>query len=89
MSNEEVYVDVESGMKPLFERAEKEGLWFYCHYQNLWFSPKELREQNSKGKFWWGAVNWTLRSPDEYMKILQSQVAAAQKELSDFEERMI
>ena len=30
-------------LKPMFEQAEKEKLFFYCSYQQLWFSPKELK----------------------------------------------
>ena len=67
-TREEVLDDLE----PLIREAERAGKWLHCQYQNLWFSPKELRIQNSEGHFIWGAVNWTLRDPmEEYSRLCQ------------------
>lgn len=52
-------------LEPLFETAERYGLLFYCSYQNLWFTPEELRKEQWKGRFIWGACNWKLRKPYE------------------------
>lgn len=56
---------IHDGLKPLFEQAEKEQLWFWNRYQSMWFTPAELREQQAEGKWVWGAPNWTLRHPSE------------------------
>ncbi len=52
-------------MEWLICKAEREGKWLHCNYQDLWFSPSELREHQAKGDFRWGPVNWTLREPSE------------------------
>lgn len=58
-------------LEPLFEEAEKSGLWFYAKYQSIWLHPKELRAEHAKGKFVWGPVNWILRNPEEYIDFLR------------------
>lgn len=52
-------------LNALIDKAKAEGKWLWCHYQDIWFSPAQLREQNANGKFRWGAVNWKLRDPQE------------------------
>lgn len=54
-----------SDLAALIDKAEREGKWLWCAYQDLWFSPAQLREQNAKGSFRWGAINWKLRDPQE------------------------
>lgn len=68
-------------LAPLFQKAEREGLWFYCSYQQLWFTPAELREQHKKGRFIWGPVNWQLRMPRERLEEAQRKADAAMAEL--------
>lgn len=58
---------IQTQLEPLFARARAEGLWFYSAYQDLWFSPDELAAVQAAGRFRWGAVNWQLRKPDEYL----------------------
>lgn len=48
-------------LEPLFLKAEREGLMFYTSYQNLLFTPKQLRDMHKENRFIWGAVNWQLR----------------------------
>ncbi len=55
-------------MMPLFNEAIEKKLWFYCSYQGLWFSPRQLFESMHKGSFCWGPPNWTLREPIEFIK---------------------
>jgi hypothetical protein len=52
----------------LIEQAKREGKWLYCCYQQLWFSPDELRAENEQGRFRWGTVNWQLRDPVEKLE---------------------
>lgn len=70
-------------LEPLISQAEAEGKWLHCSYQDLWFSPAQLREENRKGSFLWGPVNWTLRDPQERLAEAQrradSAVAYAQR----------
>jgi hypothetical protein len=72
----------------LFELADRDGLWFYCNYQDLWFSPNELREQHNKGSFLWGAVNWQLRNPDDKLLELLQSKKGAESEIARFKERL-
>jgi len=58
---------IEDLLAELFAEAERDGKWFHCTYQDLWFSPRELRKAQSEGRFRWGPVNWTLRDPQEYV----------------------
>lgn len=53
-------------LEPLLQSAEANGKWLHCAYQNLWFTPSELRANHREDRFVWGAVNWTLRDPAEY-----------------------
>ncbi len=81
-------VAILESLAPLFKRADAEGLWFFCSYQGLWFSPDELRSKQADGKFLWGAVNWTLRDPKEGIQNLTVAVNNAQKELENFYRRV-
>lgn len=75
-------------LEPLFEKAENEGLWFHCVYQDLWFSPEELRKEHEKGKFIWGAVNWQLRDPKEKLNELEAKKRGIEREIERFCNRM-
>jgi len=66
--------EVLDGLEPMFKEAEEKGLWFYCFYQAMWFSPTELREEQANGKFRWGAVNWKLRNPQDELKSLDKKI---------------
>lgn len=75
-------------MEALIIEAKAKRLWFNSMYQNLWFSPYELEELRSQGKFLWGPANWTLRDPKERIYELTIKIEKAQKELSDFIEKV-
>lgn len=67
----------------LFTEARKRRLWFYHNSLAagpLWFSPDELEEKQKGGTFVWGAGNWRLRSPDEYLAQLDQEVVKAKHE---------
>ncbi len=76
---------LEENLKPLFERAERDGLWFYCSYQDLWFSPKQLRIEQANGRFRWGAVNWRLRDPKEQLYDIEKKT----EEMRDFNQKIL
>ena len=73
---------------PMFAKARAEGLWFYCKYQDIWFSPSELKAENDKGRFILGSVNWTLRDPIERLKQLNNLIISTEAEKKRFEGRM-
>jgi len=93
MSNEMTKEEILKTLEPLFEKAQKEGLWFFCNYQSLWFSPAELRIKHQEGKLVWGVVNWTLRNPNEHIKELEDELERQEKniksEILRFKARMI
>lgn len=84
--------DILETLEPLFEQAEKEGLWFYCPYQDLWFTPKELREKQANGRFIWGLPNWELKNPQKKIDSLEQYKvnigANINEQIKDFKKRM-
>lgn len=74
-------------MMSMFERARKEGLWFWCNYQDLWFSPDELSKRHKRGEFRWGPVNWELRCPKEHAAALLCDIRLKESELAEFRAR--
>ena len=60
-------------LEPLFEKAEKEGLWFYYNNYDLWFTPEKLKENHKNDKFVWGTNNWELKNPTEKIKDLMNK----------------
>lgn len=77
-----------SGLEPMFKEADATGKWFHCSYQDLWFSPAELRAHHAKGKFLWGAVNWRLRDPAEKIAYIKKQMVALEAEVEMVRGRM-
>lgn len=75
-------------MQPLFEKAIREGLWFYAVYQALWFSPEELETANNNGKYLWGPFNWQLRNPQQKMEELENQKENIDRQIHDLTERI-
>ena len=72
----------------LCDQAQREGKALWCHYQNLWFTPAELRRENAAGRFLWSAVNWKLRDPAERTQELTADVERAQRELARWTEHV-
>lgn len=72
----------------LFEKARKDGLWFHCSYQDLWFTPDQLEAEQKAGRFRWGRVNWTLRDPHERLEQAHHRRDAAQSEVNRIERLM-
>jgi hypothetical protein len=67
--------------------ARERGLWLYCNYQNLWFSPDELECHVNNGRFVWGD-SWIPRNPEEYLIELEEAVVVAKKNVINFKARM-
>lgn len=68
----------EKTMDDLIAEAEKKGLWLHTSYQDIWFSPAKLRLERAAGRFLWGATNWTLRDPQEYLAEAELKVIDAE-----------
>ena len=79
---------VKSQLEVLIKRAEKTKNWLYCHYQDLWFSPEKLREENENGRFLWGPVNWDIKSPLILLKQLKETAELSNKKYEEFKELM-
>lgn len=75
----------------MFGQATKAGLWFFHGGLSgpLWFSPVELDAQQKKGQFVWGAVNWTLRDPREFLEEARTKVQAALAECQRARDRLV
>ena len=62
-----------ASLKPMFEKADHEQLWFFHHSndgEELWCSPPYLRLEQSKGRLILSPEHWELRSPVGYLKKL-------------------
>lgn len=68
-------------MDALFAEAEARGLWFWSRYQDLWFSPKQLRAAQAEGRFRWGPVNWELHHPSERLNRALERARAAEADV--------
>ncbi len=75
-------------LKELIDQAEREGKWLFCSYQQLWFSPSELRAANQEGRFRWGAMNFRLRDPSEKLTQLSNSIRSAQTDRESFIRRL-
>jgi hypothetical protein len=45
--------------------------------RRYWYSPDQLAAENAKGRFLWGANNWQLRDPEEYVEQARKHLDAA------------
>jgi len=75
--NERTRQDVRDECEPLIAQAERDGMWLWCHYQSIWFTPADLRAQQANQKFLWSVDQFHLRSPDEYIEQYEEKVATA------------
>jgi hypothetical protein len=75
-------------LKPMFREAKSKKLWFYTSYQQIWFSPEELKAENKCGRFLWGAGNWELRDPIEGLQALDKKIENAQSDRDRFAARL-
>jgi hypothetical protein len=77
-----------SDLVAMLERAKREKLWFFCSYQELWFSPAELENAWAEGRFRWGAVNWKLRQPAKHLAELAEDVQQAERQQQEFAQKL-
>ena len=62
-----------TSLQPMFDRAERENLWFFHHSvtgEELWCSPRYLRKEQAQGRLILAPEHWELRNPVGYMKKL-------------------
>ena len=70
------------------DEAEQKGLWLHSHYQDLWFSPAELRAQNAQGRFLWGVNNWRQQDPAALIAVAEKDVEDAKARLHSIRTRI-
>lgn len=75
-------------LQELIQKAKTENKWLHCSYQDLWFSPSELEQQNRNGKFNWSPENFSIEDPQNQINNLIQKIKQAEKELSDFRTRL-
>lgn len=88
MSDHHLKQSILADLAPMFAEAERDGLWFNSTYQDLWFSPDELRKQHGRGSFVWGPVNWTLRDPKEHLARVRRAIEEHKREVAEIEARI-
>jgi hypothetical protein len=64
-------------MEALIIAAETSKQMIHCRYQDLWFTPLELRHENGEGRFCWGVQNFEILPTDAYLDQAENQVKAA------------
>ncbi len=75
-------------LSSLIGRAHQQGLWLWCSYLDLWFSPEELEAENRQGRFRWGEINWELRDPQECITTLTKRLTDTENSLTNFRRRV-
>lgn len=68
--------------EPLFERAEREGLWFRA--PGLVLTPQELRAHQAAGRYCVEPTSWQLLTPDQIEVDLDRAYGMAADELHRF-----
>lgn len=76
-------------LEPLYAKAVSERLIFWCRYQDLHFTPRELREAQAAGRYVWGAGNWELVEPGARIRELEDKVERARSAAANFRERLV
>ncbi len=71
----------------MFEKARRDGLWFFSSYQRMWFSPSELERHQRNGRFRWGPVNWVLKNPQERILELMLERTKSMREIASIHQR--
>lgn len=77
----------DNALDNLFEEARRERKWFYARYHDIWFTPDELQRAQSTGQFLWGAANWQLRDPSEFLLVAANKAKAARMEFEEATKR--
>lgn len=80
--------EILKSLEKLFEEAEEKNLWFYYPYLERWFSPKELRELHSQGKFIISSINWELKNPVDHLASVVKNICSMINEMDDFIDRI-
>lgn len=75
-------------LRELIEKAEREGKWLRCAYQNMWLSPAELRHANDDGRLNWSPESFELRDPQDLLEQKRHAVEVAQADLEATERRV-
>lgn len=76
----ETRTQVEIALEPLIAQADRDGMLLVTGYQNLAFTPDELRRANAEGKFRWGPDNWRLVSRADWLKGYEDAITRATAE---------
>lgn len=79
-------------LKPMFEEAEAEGLWFFHESDEageVWASPGFLQDEQNNGRLIWAPEHWQLRSPIDYMASLHLKASNLIDEYNEMAERLL
>ena len=78
---------IEGGLYDLADEAEMKRLWLFCSYQQLWFSPQEIREKCKRGEPF-SKQNWSLRDPNELLEEIDREIKEMETRWDTILERM-
>lgn len=88
MTDAEQRAAIIADMEPLIAEAKNKRWWFKSHYQDIWFSPDELRAAMQEGRFVWGPTNWSMSDPRNMLSELQRRIVDLNAEYLRCERRL-
>lgn len=80
-------------LNEMLRTARADGLWFVANNLAtdgpMWLSPDELEDQFEEGTLRWGAVNWKLKPPAEYLDQTMLELAKAHARAKELAEKVV
>ena len=76
-------------LRKMIVDAKSKGMFIYCHYQNLWWSPEEFGKELDKNKFRWGRENFQLRDPKQHSAELVRAIDDAEQNLKEWQYKLL
>jgi len=85
---EETMERTEEVLRDMVAEAKTKDCLIYCHYQGIWWTPKEFEAQLDMKKFLWGIENFKLRNKEDKIRSLIRARDDAQRELDSWRARL-
>ncbi len=77
-------------IEKLIDEAETKNFWIHIDYQNIWYSPQEMRDEIKElGRARFHSNNWNIRDPKEHLRYLTDKARQAVSELRQFEKQLM
>lgn len=57
----------------MIAEAKRRDCMLHCGYQDMWFTPEQLKAEHAKGSFRWGSCNFEFVSMRDYLAELAKE----------------